>query len=463
MTLTHVSPSQMLGELGNSYDLELYQPGESGYDRGRAAWNMAVEHRPIAVAVPRSTRGVVEAVGWAHRHRVSIAIQSTGHGPTRAAHDALLINMSKMRKVRVYPENRTARIGGGAKWQAVLDAVVPHGLAPLLGSTPDVSAVGYTLGGGLGWLARKYGTSADSALSFKVVTATGEIVRASADKNPDLFWALRGAGAGHLGVVTEMVAQLYPITELYAGNLFYPAEMATEVMQRWRDWIETVPEDLTSAVTMLNFPPTDDVPEELRGASMVLVRGAYDGPAEEGERLLSHWRKWREPLIDQFGPLPFARIEEVSQDPLEPVPNEGTGLWLKGLGDNTIAELVEAMFPEDGEPLLVHTEIRHAGGALARGSGLSAFGNRNASMLLELVGVSPTPEDVLAIRSLIVGLADRIAADLTGGLYLNYAEGDERRHGVERGIGVEAARRLASVKAQLDPTNRFDHGLDASV
>ena len=464
--LTTPPPSRTtpFDDLRGSIDLVVYEPGDPGYDDARAGWNQAVQHHPRAVVTPHTVRGVVHAVRFARMHGIPIAIQSTGHGPTRAAKDALLIDMSRINRIRVYPETRTVRIGGGAKWSRVLDAVVPHGLAPLLGSTSDVSAVGYTLGGGLGWLARKYGTSADSVVAFKIVTAEGRVVRATPEHNPDLFWALRGAGAGHLGVVVEMVIKLYPITELYAGNLFYPATMAGEVMRRWRTWIEDVPEDLTSAVTLLNLPPVDDLPPELSGASVVVVRGAFDGPAEEGERLMTYWRDWREPLMDAFGPLPFAQVDEISQDPVEPVPNEGTGVWLRSLGDTSIETLIGAMFPPEGESLLVQTEIRHAGGAIARGSAVpSAFGNRDAAMLLELVGVTPLPEDVAAVRRLVAEIKCAIADDLTGGVYLNYVEGDDRRHGVREGIGSEAYERLASVKNRFDAANLFDHGLDVTA
>ncbi|QZY28489.1 FAD-binding oxidoreductase [Nocardioides coralli] len=464
-TTTSTSPATdvWLADLRVHPDLELFTPDDAGYDTWRTTWNLAVEHHPVAVAVPTSTGGVVAVVEAARRHGVSLAIQSAGHGPARAACDAILLNLARLADVRVDPERRTARIAGGAKWQAVLDVVTPHGLAPLLGSTPDVSAVGYTLGGGLGWLARKYGTSADSVLAFELVTAEGELLRVTPDENAELFWALRGAGAGHLGVVTAMEIRLYPVAEVYGGSLYYPATMAHEVMQRWRDWIPTVPEDLTSAVTLVNFPDLEDVPEELRGAAYVLVRGAFKGPTEDGERLLAHWREWRQPDVDEWGPLPFDRIAEISQDPLEPVPYEGTGLWLGSLGDDTIDALVSGTFPPDRPPLLVQTELRHAGGALARGTSQpAAFGNRDAAILLELVGVTETASDVAAVRSLIHDLTARIAPDLTGGHYLNYVEGGDRRHGVARGTVPGAYERLAALKALLDPDDLFNHGLDVT-
>jgi hypothetical protein len=310
----------------------------------------------------------------------------------------------------------------------VLDVVTPHGLAPLVGSTPDVSAVGYTLGGGLGWLARKYGTSADSVIAFEVVTADGQLVRASATENPELFWGLRGGGAGALGVITAMEVQLYHVPQVYGGNLFYPAEMAGEVMRRWRDWLPSLPEDITAGVTLFNFPAIPDVPEDFRGRSFVLVRGAYDGPMEEGEKLLSYWREWRTPEFDLFGPLPFDRIAEVSMDPLDPLPVEVVGMWLRSLSDSTIDQLINASFPKDGPPPILFTEMRHAGGALSRGGKVaSAFGNRDASILLEMVALTPTKQDIAAVRALTAQTRQRITEDLHGGLYLNFLEGDDRR------------------------------------
>ncbi len=465
MTATTVIESSTgFDGLRKSADLELFTPGDEGYDTYRTTWNTAVEHRPLAVAVPDSAAGVVDVVNYARESGMSVAIQSSGHGPTRPARDAILVNMCHMTEVSLDPVSRRVRMGGGAKWQAVLDVVTPHGLAPLLGSTPDVSAVGYTLGGGLGWLARKYGTSADSVVAFEVVTADGRVLRAAADENPELFWALRGAGAGHLGVIVSMEVQLYPIAQVYGGNMFYPAEMAVEVIRRWRDWLPTVPESLTSAVSLINFPAEEGMPAEISGKPFILVRGAFDGPTEEGERLLSYWRDWRRPELDMFGPLPFDRIAEVSDDPLEPIPNEGTGLWLRSLSDRSIADLAAAVFTGEPEPLLVMAEMRHiGGGAVARGSAVpAAFGNRDALILLELVGVTPTRDLVSKVREVIAGVRRKIAPDLTGGRYLNYTEGDERRYGVRQGVAAGAYERLAALKSRLDPGNLFDHGLDVT-
>jgi FAD/FMN-containing dehydrogenase len=299
---------EALEQLRQRSDVVVLTPEDAGFDAARHAWNAAVSHQPDVVAMPTSAQGVAAVVKYAREQRQSLAIQATGHGPTRTVTSGVLVNLSRLNQVSVDPVARTATIHGGAKWQALLEVAAPLGLTPLLGSTPDVSAIGYTLGGGLGWLGRKYGTAADSVREFDLVTATGELVTVTAESDPDLFWALRGAGAGHLGVVTRMVIELYPISELYAGNLIYPGSMAADVLRRWRDWLPSLPEALTSAVTVLNYPDIDEVPEAFRGKPFVHVRGAFDGPAEEGAALMEYWRTTKsQPDACETEDFPFCR------------------------------------------------------------------------------------------------------------------------------------------------------------
>ena len=200
-------------------------PGEPRYDEMRAAWNPTVDQHPALIVVAKSAADIAEAVQFARESNLSVAVQATGHGVIRAADDSLLIVTSDMTQVRINAEARTAWISAGAKWGKVLEQAQAVGLAPLLGSSPDVGAIGYTLGGGMGWLARKYGLSIDSVNCFEVVTAEGRIVVASETQNSDLFWGLRGGG-GNLGVITGMEVRLYPVTKFYGGNLYYPIEQA---------------------------------------------------------------------------------------------------------------------------------------------------------------------------------------------------------------------------------------------
>jgi FAD/FMN-containing dehydrogenase len=445
-----------------SDELEMLLPGEPDFDAACVAWNARFTHRPVAIVRPASTAGVAAVVDAARARGLKIAIQATGHGPTREADGAILLDLSRMTDVRVEPETRRAVIGGGADWEAVLAVVTPHGLAPVLGSSPKVGAVGYILGGGVGWLYRKYGSGADSARAFELVTADGRARHVTEEKEPELFWALRGAGAGHLGVVTSVEVELYPIAELYAGNLYYPAEMADEVLRRWRDWIPTVPAGLTSAVTLMNFPPLEALPPELRGMSSAIVRGAFDGSMADGERLMAHWREWREPAIDAFGPLPFERVGEISQDPVEPIPVALTGSWMRALSDASIDALVKRTFVGGGPAPLLFAEVRHTGhGATASRSHAMAASETDAIAVAQLLGVTPTPAAFESVRVVLDAVMQAMEPDLTGRHYLNYMEGDERRDSVEQAIGSDAARRLAQIKAQVDPDDIFDHGLRA--
>lgn len=232
-------------QLRTSQSGKVIIPDDPDYDAARQAWNLAVNQHPAFIIVAKSADDIAVAVRFASMQDLSIAVQATGHGVIREASDSLLIVTSQMTNVRVDPNTRTAWIGAGVKWGRVLAQTQAVGLAPLLGSSPDVGAVGYTLGGGMGWLARKYGLSADSVNRFELVTADGKIVTASKDENTDLFWGLRGGG-GNFGVITGMEIRLYPVTTVYGGNLFYPVQKAKEVFTHYRQWIADAPDELTS-------------------------------------------------------------------------------------------------------------------------------------------------------------------------------------------------------------------------
>jgi FAD/FMN-containing dehydrogenase len=313
---------------------QVLTPEDAGYDRARQAWNLTVDQYPALIVFAQSAEDIVEAVRFADAQNLGVAVKATGHGTIHEANDSLLIDTSQMTDVRVNAAALTAWVSAGVKWGRVLEQTQAVGLAPLLGSSPDVGAVGYTLGGGMGWLARKYGLSTDSVNYFELVTADGQRVRASAQENADLFWGLRGGG-GNFGVVTGMEIRLYPVNMVYGGNLFYPISLAKEVYTHYRSWIANAPDELTSSIVLMNFPPVPAVPEFLRGQSFVMVRGLYSGPIEEGEKLLEYWRAWQPPLVDGFKAMPFSQVAAVSNDPLDPMPSLSSGAWLKDLSDET--------------------------------------------------------------------------------------------------------------------------------
>ncbi len=435
-------------------------PADPAYDELRLAWNRSYEHHPALVVVPASAADVAVAVRYAASTGMPVAVQATGHGVARPASGGMLLLTHRLDEVAVDAGAWTARIGAGAKWEKVLGPATAAGLAPLLGSTPDVSAVGYTLGGGMGWLARKYGLSADHVRSFEIVTADGAIRRASPDSEPDLFWALRGGGAGSLGVVTAMEIDLVPVESLYAGTLLYPAELAREVAARYREWVEDVPDELTSGVCFMNFPPLDEVPEPIRGRSIAIVRGAFVGTDEAGEELLRYWRDWRPPDLDLWGRMPFSEVAAISNDPVDPMPALVTTEWLDDFSDGAIDVLAATLFEQDGPSPLLFAQARHCGGAIGRAPEHgNAYGNRARRFVLECVAVTQGPGGDPALAAFLEQFKARLAPHAAGGAYLNFLEGEERLRRSPEAFEPEAWQRLRRIKAAVDPGNLFSHGV----
>ncbi len=432
--------------------------GDADYDAARSAWNLNVDQRPAVIVLAQTVADVVAAVRYARQTGLGIAVQSTGHGVVRAADDALLIVTAGLRGIQIDEDMATARVEAGVRWGEVLELAQRVGLAPLLGSSPNVGVMGYTLGGGMGWLARKYGMALDSVLAFEVVTPDGRLVRASAREHTELFWGLRGGG-GAFGIVTAMEIALYPVTTVYGGNLFYPASQAKAVLSRYREWVQTLPDAMTTSVVIMNYPPIPAAPEPLRGQTMVIVRGCYAGDVAEGERLIDEWRTWRAPQIDAFRSMPFSEVASISMDPVNPMPSKHTGAWLSGLTDDAIDALVRGGTPQAGPPPLVFIELRHAGGAITRQDG-GAFSHRDGVFNLFINGLTPTP----AAREAFTQHTDAIKAQLqpvmTGGVYLNFLEGEEARRRTQAGFHPDAFARLTALKAVIDPNNRMAHSYD---
>ena len=433
----------------------LYLPGTSEYERARQGFILTVDQHPALILVASGSPDIQAGLAFARRHGIGVAVQSTGHGTVRPADGALLILTNELNDVYINEGAQTAWVGAGARWGSVLEKAQAVGLAPLLGSSPNVGVMGYTLGGGMGWLARKYGLAIDSVNNFDLITADGRSLRASTRENAQLFWALRGGG-GNFGVVTGMEIKLYPVTQVYGGNLFYPAEDAREVFARYREWVKTLPDEMTSAIVLMNFPPLPVVPEMLRGKSFVMVRGCYSGPIAGGEALIQTWRAWKQPLIDDFKAMPFSRVAEVSNDPTEPAPASMTGAWLGDLDGETAEVLLRYGLPHNGPLPLVVSEVRNAGGAIARpGNGAGAYGNRQAPFILYWVGMTPSPEAVDGFHQYTRQILDTLGPHLTGGVYMNFMDGRSAAQRVQDGFGPENYQRLRAVKTEYDPHNLF--------
>ena len=456
--LTHIGSSW--DELRTNVQGAVFTPETPGYDEARLAWNRKVVQHPAVIVVARSAADVQTAVRFARQQNLGVAVQATGHGNVRPADNCLLILTREMNNVVINPVAQTACVESGVQWGAVLEAAQDYGLAPLLGSSPTVGAVGYTLGGGLGWLGRKYGLSADNVVSFELVTVDGERRYASAQENSELFWGLRGGG-GSLGIVTAMTIRLFPVTEVYAGNLFYPAHLAQEVFRHYRDWIANAPDELTSSVLVMNFPPIPELPDFLRGQSFAIVRGCYCGDMANGEALLQHWRGWQAPLVDDFKQISFREAASISNDPVDPLPGFNSGAWLRTLSDEAIESIVQYGLGQDGPPPFVFAELRHAGGAIkGMGRETAVYGNRDAELLLSLVGVAPDEVAHQFLQGYTAELMDAIRPSLTGGVYMNFLEGIESQQRIRDGLVSGGYERLSRLKAMLDPENLFRYSFN---
>jgi FAD/FMN-containing dehydrogenase len=427
---------------------DVFVPGDHGYDEARRAWNLAADQRPAAVVFAQSAADVIQAVRFARSHGMRIAPQGTGHGamPLELLEDALLLKTSHMRRVDINASAQIARAEAGAQWQDVTVPAAAHGLAALAGSSPNVGVTGYTLGGGLGWLARRYGLAANSVTAVEIVTPDGRLGRADADHEPDLFWAVRGGG-GSVGVVTALEMTLYPVSELYAGVLFFPIERSAEVLQAWRDWTGGVPDEVTSIGRILRVPPLPELPEFVRGRDFVLVEAAYLGDAAGGAELLRPLRELGAE-IDTFATIPAPELQQLNMDPEQPLPVEGDGMLLYDAPAEVINTLVALTGPDADTPLL-SIELRHLGGALAREvPGELAQPRINAKYLMYVAGVAPTPEVGDTVRTHARAVKDALTRWRADYDYYNFLETSAE---ADAALPRASARRLGEIKAIYDP------------
>jgi FAD/FMN-containing dehydrogenase len=309
---------------------------------------------------------------------------------------------------------------------------------------------GYVLGGGISWLARKYGLAANSVVGIELVNAEGDRIRTSAVENPDLFWALRGGG-GSFGIVTAIELELFPVKDLYAGWLIFPMERAEEVLNAWRDWVDTVPDEVTSVGRLLQIPPLPDIPEPLRGRRLVVVEAAMIMDEAQASRLLKPLRKLG-PEMDTFATIPATGLQELHMDPPHPVPGMGDHLLLRDLTRAGIEKVVEVAGAESTSPLL-SVEFRHLEGALGRpATGGGATSALDARFAMFAVGMTMDPVMTAAVSAYLPVVKQALARYDSGREYLNFAE---HRTDVRRLWPMDAYYRLRKIKAEHDPHDIF--------
>ena len=448
-------PVDELAILRVSLQGSIMTPVEDGFLDAVRTWALGVQHAPALVVLPESAEDVATAVTFAHDHGFGVAVQGTGHGATIPCEGGILINTSRMQEITIDPEVRTARVEAGVKWMSVLPLAAEHGLAPLCGSSSDVGVVGYTLGGGTGWLARKYGFAADRVVSADLVTATGEIVHVTANEHADLFWALRG-GSGNFGVVTALEFELVPVETIFGGAVFYPLTEAAPVITAFAEWVATLPEEVTANVAIMRFPPLPFLPPMLRGQNIITIRACAVGDLTRAEEIVAPMRALGTPILDTFGTMPFTAIDAISSDPIDPMPAVSVTRLLRELSTDAIAQLLTVAGPKCDLPVLM-VEIRHIAGAVDCQDRAASSANRHDELFaLYAVGVAMGADD----RALVLAGLDRVttalAAHSSPGVFLNFlGDGDCGPERTRAAYHPADYARLGQIKAQYDPSNRF--------
>lgn len=450
--MSHARPvvAEQLSELLGELDGSLVLPGQPGWDRARAAWNLAVDQRPSAVVRAASRRDVVATVRAAARCGLRVAPQSTGHGAAalESLAGAVLLRLDALDFVGIDPAAPAARIGAGARWEQVTAAAAEYGLTALAGSAADVGVVGYLLGGGVSWLTRQFGFAAQSVLALEVVTADGQELRVDADHDPDLFWALRGGGGGS-AIVTSVEIRLHRIREVQAGALFFPIEQAPAVWHSWARFTGSLPAQVTSACRMMRFPPLPELPPMLSGRSLAVVEVVSTLDAAATAELLAGLRALG-PVADTVAAMPTSRLAGLHMDPPGPVPGVGDGFVLTEVTGRTIEELMSVAGPGVDSPLL-SVELRHIAGAAGAGAagGPSAVDGWTGDYLGYAVGMAPSPEAAVVVRGAVDAVRAAVAPWLADHCLPNFRE-RAAEAGEVFGIG---APRLARIKRSYDPSD----------
>ncbi|MBO3749489.1 FAD-binding oxidoreductase [Streptosporangiaceae bacterium NEAU-GS5] len=427
----------------------IVHPGEPAWDVSRGTFNLLIDQRPEAIAFPADDREVAAVIAHARRRGLRVAPQATGHnpGPLGSLAGMLILNTSALTEVSIDADARRVRVGAATKWEKVTPHLSELGLAGLHGSSPDVGIVGYSLGGGIGWLARKYGMQSNAVTAIELVTAEGHLIRTDPAHEPDLFWALRGGG-GNFGIVTAIEFGVHPVRELYAGAMFFPIERTSEILHAWTELLPTLPEEITAWATILHFPPLPDVPEPVRGRSFIIVMAAFLGTEADGHELLRPLRRLG-PEMDTFATRPPGALGELAMDPPDPLPYWTT----TALVDEMPSAVIErtARISGAGSPLTM-VQFRHMGGALARhepGAGARATLPGHIAMF----GLGVVPE-AGAEPAVVAGLEalSGVFAPLRVGDYPNFVEEPTDTSAF---FDTDTWNRLRRVKALYDPGDLF--------
>ena len=447
-------PAPSLDQLKSAFRGELIQPADTNYDSARKVYNGMIDRRPQLIARCVDVADVIAAVNYGRDNGLLTAIRGGGHNGAGlgTCDDGLVIDLSRMKGIRVDPVTKTVRVEGGCVWGDVDHATHAFGMATPCGFISTTGVAGLTLGGGIGYLTRRYGLTIDNLLSADVVLGNGSFVTASRSENADLFWALRGGG-GNFGVVTSFEFRLYPVSTVYFGPTFWPLEEAGLVLKAFRDFIQKAPETVSGFFAFLVVPPAPTFPENLHMKKVCGIVWCCTGTAEETDAVTKPIRSLGHPLLDAVGPAPFPVVQSIF-DPLF-VP----GLQWYWRADNftELSDEAIASHLEHGPKLPSMLSTMHlypVNGASRRiGKSDTAYSFREALFAEVIVGVDPDPANAPAITNWCKDYWEALHPYSAGGAYVNFMmdEGQDRVQATYR----DNYQRLAEIKKKYDPTNFF--------
>jgi FAD/FMN-containing dehydrogenase len=444
---------QRLRTLEGGFSGELFRPNAAGYEDARRVYNGLIDQRPALIARPRATADVAALVAFAREADLEISIRGGGHGVAgRAVADgALTIDLSLMKQVSIDPDARTARAGAGATWGEFNDSAAEHGLATTGGVVSTTGIAGLTLGGGLGWLMGKHGLAADNVVSVELVTADGGIRMASAEQDPDLFWALRGAGA-NFGVVTMLQYQLHPLAQVTGGLAAYPFDVAKEVLDFYRDFTAELPDELTVYSGLIHAPDGSGTP-------LAAIVVCHAGDTSQAENDLKPLMDFGSPAIVQIGPMPYPAINSMLN---EGYPTGSLNYWkssfIRELSDDAMQAMIEA-FPSCPSPM-TGLLFEHIHGAVTRiDVADTAVQHREPGYNLVMTSVWTDPSQTDANVTWTRNTYDALVPYFLNRRYLNYMSQDDLGHAAPAAYGPNFDR-LARLKAKYDPENVFHLNLN---
>jgi FAD/FMN-containing dehydrogenase len=442
-------------ELGSGFNGELTGPEDAGYAEARKVYNAMIDRRPALIARPADAEGVAKVVGFARDHSLDLAVRGGGHNGAGlgTCDDGVVIDLASLREVRVDPQARTVRVGGGATWGEVDGATGEHGLATPSGIISTTGVGGLTLGGGLGHLTRKCGLAIDNLLEAEMVLANGERVRVSGDEHPDLYWAIRGGG-GNFGVVTSFVFRLHEVGTIVGGPTFWPVEAAAEVLSAYREFIPNATRELGGFFAFHTVPPAPPFPEEIHMRKVCGVVWCYSGgEADAAKAMAPLLDATPEPLMHGVQAMPHAALQGAFDglyppgdqwywraDFVNEIPDEAVEIHAKFGAEMPTLQSLMHMYPIDGAAHDV-------------GSSDTAWSYRDANYGSVFAGVDPDPGKADAIRQWTIDYFEALHPYSAGGAYVNMMmdEGQERVRASYR----DNYDRLARIKATYDPDNLF--------